>query len=537
MKLILGWSKRQIVRDVLISLGFAAWAVFINLINVWLVQPLIDDLAALGILCVIVIAAIWLFSVPRGLRRSLSVLTLAALLLGQGLAGIAQFHILSVVSLGILALIALTSWFGRLTVLNAAVTLVALVGLNWVVPVSDWPLLAEFSVVLNQAHSLDLHAFSVTPLFVTQLGKQQSVVTVQNVGSQSSAFLKQAYSYQQISATAGHIRLQPASAATLAQLPPNEALAFTSPLFQPLWHVQGGRLLVSFQSSMSTLDYARWTASFTSVPVKLSTQWSIGLATAEQSWKAALAKLGEEPVSPALYVSHGVLKGTYNGQSLHLPVSATKVVAQGSFSRAGAHELLLEGGNLLQVVSLDKHPHVISTYHLAAAGALYGQLFVGPIDAAGRDAVYVNDDGGNGDVAHILEMTSNGRWRQVYTAPNPHLRFLAAVQFQNHLMPEIIANDTSYLRSTSTTVYLTSYRFEHGRLERNWRMDLSDVNNAAAVHLLGPQSTQLVLAEKQRIVVVRRHDFPAVQLTAGLFTLVVIGGFAWQLASRRKRHD
>jgi hypothetical protein len=533
LKRFLGLSKGRTFRDLFAILGCSLWAIFVNLVNLWLIEPLVIDLAVLGVTLVLLIVVLWLTSIPQRHVRGWITFTVFALLLAQGIAGLTQnsSHRPLVWSIVLAAvLIGLTCWFGKIPLLRVLIPSMVLALANFVVPIQDWPFLPHFTVSFDDQIPLDANAFPTMPLMKSTTSSGGAIVTMQNMGRQSGSFLHQPFSYMEIFGESGRIRVKPATPEVLAHLNVNDVIGTSSPFFTIDWSVHDGHLEARMKSTLSSHDYALMTSTFVSAPTIITSMWGTTLATEAAQWHNALHQLGTTTVQPAFVILGGHLRGTYHNRKVDVPVTATHVVAQGSFTKAGAHEILLEGVNILQVISLDNHPRVISTYHVNPFNPISGNMVIGPIDATNRDVIYVNGAG-----ARILEVGPSGGWHQIYQAPNPNLRFLAAVKFPGERTPEILTDDSSYMRRSSTTVFLTSYTYREGQLIRNWRIYRTDITSATNERFTSTGATQLVVALGQRhIAVLRRHEWPVVPFTASMFGLTIATCWFFRLRERRR---
>ncbi|MCL6593893.1 MAG: hypothetical protein K6T31_07950, partial [Alicyclobacillus sp.] len=279
-------------------------------------------------------------------------------------------------------------------------------------------------------------------------------------------------------------------------------------------------------------QFARWLLSPGDLPATAS-QLALRLQTEERaSWTHTLLDLGVTPASPFLRVVGGHLTGTVQGRSLSIPVDGSTVVGVGAFSAPGAHEALVLGVNTLQLVSLDRGV-VLGTYHGDTVQPLSGDLVIGPLDASGRDVVFINSS-----PARILAFSPTAGWQTLYTAPNPSLRFEASVQFPGDSQPEILTDDPSLLRD-SPVRYFTSYTYRDGQLVRNWRVYQTNVVNVQPVQFqpAAPPEIALTLYGSGHLLVLRRHDWPVVPCLSVLLACVLLSGWLYRWQVRRARRN
>lgn len=531
----LGYSSGQTGRNLIAIVGFSLWILLVNLCYLWLITPLVLDLALLGIVLTVFTVILWLTSIPKRYLRRWLIFTVFSILLAHGLASLTKdtgLHTIVWTGVMLAGLIGLTCWFGRVPLLRVIIPSLVLVAANWLVPIRDWPFLTQFSIAYDQQVPLNASAYPKTPLMTARTAQGQAIVTLQTAGTPTGSFLHQQYQYMELVNRSGQIQLLPATPNILANLSMHDVIGASSPLFPADWSVQHGRLIAQLTSLLSTADYASLSPAFVDAPVNMTAIMQKTANVELNHWKSALQELGVSPIQPSFVVRDGRLQGHFKGRKIDIPVAATTVAATGAFTQAGKHQLLLEGLNLLQVISLDGSPRVVATYHVNRLNPLAGNMVIAPIDATSRDVIYIN-----GSPARILAAEPDGKWQVLYQAPNPNLRFLAAVRFAGEQTPEILTDDSSYMQGSSAAEYLTSYHYHQGKLIRNWRIYRSDLTDATTARFVSGGPTQLVaVLGGQHIAVLRRRQWPAVPIAAGLFGLSLVIGWSWRLRERRRPH-
>ncbi|WP_067931444.1 hypothetical protein [Alicyclobacillus kakegawensis] len=530
-------------------LACVAWSLFVNLVDEWLVRPLVQDLAVIGVLLVLLMAWLWVFAIPRPHRRWWVVFSLFSLCACQALASFAslplgQRVLTAAISMAILA--AAARWIGRVALSALLGSMLVLAAANAWLPENLWPLLTHFRVLAVGTFTVDNGNYPVLPLDVVRTQHGEVVLTVTRwpdtrFGSNTDDYLQAVksgklpadhlvYQYMQLAPENGRIGARPATAQELAEVQPTELSGALAPFDRSTWAVVGGRVLqytVRTQSSAGAVDAALQ-------PVQYAPELAELIVQAHQDewkdWSQALRKAGVAPVAP-WRIDNGVLSGKWRGRTVHVRVDAQFVIGSGSFTKPGAHELLLGGSNLLEVVSLaGNRPHVVASLHGSPANPIGEGMQVGPIGTADKDAVFVN-----ASPAYILSFTGDGHARRIYTAPNDDLQFLASIRTAPGAAPEILADDRSAVRSSSTT-YLTSYTYRDGQLYRNWRVFESGIENVRQVQFFPGQPPCLVaaVAGSGAYVVLARHFWP-LQPALVVAWLLVLAGFmvaGWQQRRR-----
>ncbi|WP_026962118.1 hypothetical protein [Alicyclobacillus herbarius] len=519
----------------------------INLLDVWLVRPLVDDLAFLGVVFVLLLMLCGLFSVPPQRRRRWVVYSLFSLCMCQGLAATTElptFPRVLAAALCVLVLAVLGRLVGRLSIPLLLVSGLVLAAANAWLPESLWPLLTHFRVLATSKLPVDTGNYPVLPLAVVQTRDGKAVVTVTqwpNPTSKSESLaasraIRQGkvppghltYQYLQLVEDHGQIVEKLATPQALAQMPFSDLMGAFAPFDRSAWAVVDGRVLqytVRTETSDEAVARALSPAQYSSALADLAAvadqaQW--------QDWQQALRRVGERP-TPGWYVQNGDLVGTYHGRAIRVHVDGELVVGTGSFTREHAHQVLVAGSNQLQVVSVDEgHGRVVASVRGPVANPIGGAIEIGPVGTSHRDAVFVN-----ASPAYILYFTPDGRAKRLYTAPNENLQFLGSLRFPGEQYPEILANDRSWLRSSNTT-YLTSYTYRDGQLYRNWRIFISGMANVRSVRFTagGPDCLVAALAGQSRYVVLVRHDLPVQPLLVGVWVLVLAGCWVYRWRQR-----
>lgn len=532
---------------------FILWALLVNAVNVWFIGPLVQDYTILGVCSVFAMAALWLTSIPARFRRRWISFTIFSMLLGSGLASLAFYPLLRRIELGFLMALGLflIAWlFGKIRISSLVLTIIALVGANALLPVTEWPFLTHFKVTYHGKADLLPTDLSALPFDVitTQSGKHE-IVTLENQ-LETKAQIQQAisaagsypdelknvirgfhhrYELVVISDQNGRFSQHPASPAEIAEVNPNQLMESIFPFDRAYWAVENGHV---YQYSVPTATPQQMTVLANAPAAYPSSVLSLAEATenAEMNdWKKVLQTLQVHPDIAPFAIQGGFLNGSFHGHTIHLPVDSAVILAEGSFTGRGTHQLLLEGANELQIVSLDvAGARITTTYRGPAASPLPNDIRTGFIDNSGKQAIFVNDV-----PAYILQANAQGVLKRVYTAPNESLRFEGSAAFAKGQAPEILTNDPSFMRDAPTR-YFTSYTYSHGQLIRNWRVYHTNVVNVHTVQFEpnGPTYVVAGIFATGKFLVLERHYLPVVPVTAGLLALSVVIGWVLRWRSR-----
>ncbi|MCL6445742.1 MAG: hypothetical protein K6T83_20220, partial [Alicyclobacillus sp.] len=253
-------------------------------------------------------------------------------------------------------------------------------------------------------------------------------------------------------------------------------------------------------------------------------------------WRQFLQSMGVSWQRPPLIVQGHVLTGRFDGRSIRAHVAGDEIIGYGSFTQAGTHQALIEGPNILQIVSLDTpNGAVISTYRGPASAPIPNDVKVGAVDNSGKDVIFVNDV-----PAYILQANRNGSWQRLYTATSATFRFEGSVRFANESTRELITDDPSYMRNNPTR-YFTSYTYRvvdgKGELVRNWRVYHTNVVNVTPIQFTpnGPTYIAADIYATGEVLVLLRHHWPVVPLTSGALACTIAYGYLLRGLSRRRR--
>lgn len=532
---------------------YILWALFVNALNVWIITPLVEDYALLGVFSVLLIIVVWLTSIPARMRKKWITFTIFSLLLGQGFSSLVFYPLPRRVLFGIIMFVGLyvIAWlFAKIGAKTLLISGLAVVVVNSLLPVSEWPFLTHFRIAHYGSYNIVPGDMAALPFSVISTDHGQAVITLKRtVPTESELKLianqatdspnalgdvlstyKDEYRLVELSSINGKLQVTNPTVADLAKVNPLDLVGPSFP-FSMAHYLKIGNQVVQYMTSalpaQAVTGLGMETAMYPSNMVVLSqavrqAQWNI--------WQQFLNGQGVSPVAQHLQVSNGYLSGRVNDKNVRIAVHGTAFVGVGSFTAKDTTQALVEGANLLEIVDLGAGK-VVASYQGKNGEFVPGDLVTGPLTANGKDAIFVN-----ASPAYILQPSPNGQFQKVYVAPNDSLRFEGSVQFVKKQAPEIITDDPSVIRQ-SPIRYLSSYTYSDGNLERNWRVYRTNVVNVIPIQFTKSSTPELVVGiyGTGQYLVLSRHSWPVLPLAITLFGLSI--GFGWilRLNERRRR--
>lgn len=532
---------------------FAFWALFVNAINIWMIGPLVQDFAIYGVVAVFLIALLWIASIPSSQRFKWIAFTIFCLMLGQGLSTIAFYPLSSRIPLGIVLFLGLfiigllVSKYGWRKLLLSSV---ALVLINLLLPISEWPFLTHFEIVKYGRFSLnptDIPALPFAPISTAQgnalitvkrvLPTQQELTTLATNAVNSPNALenvlrndKDEYELVKISMDHGHLSETPATAEDLAKVAPWQLVRSFFPFTTANWTVMNHHVIQYMSPTLPPDSATALSLEPASYGVNMVAVAKYAWQKEDNHWNDMLANLGVLAKQPNLQIQKGHLTGIWQGKPIHVAVHGTIILGTGSFTQVGSQQVLVEGADILQIVDLGSGK-IVATYRTDAAHPLPNDIVYGPLTTGGTDAIFVNDV-----PAYILQAHKNGVIDKIYTAPNASLRFEAVMQFPGDQNPEIITDDPSLIRN-SPTRYFTSYTFRNDNLYRNWRVFRTNVVNVTPIQFTnsGPEYIALSIYSTGQYLILKRSFLPVMPISIGLLVICIGIGFGLRYRERRRK--
>lgn len=532
------------------------WALFVNAINMWLLGPLVKDLAVFGVLAVLTILGLWLMSIPKASRRKWIGFTIFSLLLGQGLASVAFYPVRTEIGLGILmfgGLLVVVWIYTRIRILTLLIPSLVVLLANAELPISEWPFLTHFDVVHVGKLGLNPSSMPALPFATIPTSTGHALITLAltkpnltdlkaltdgatrspNALEDVLRTTKNEYRLVKISEVNGHIVQTTPSATDIAKINPFDLIGSFFPYSNAQWAVLGHEVIqymVPSHTPESATQLGLDTAAYPFNTIIFSQQTKqVEMA----AWDHLLRTLNVQAPEATLSIQNGYLTGHFNGRIIHVAVTGKTIISEGAFTQNGSHQVLIEGINQLQIVDLDHGSGaVVMNYKTNANNPLPNDIVTGPLTTGGTDAIFVN-----ASPAYILQV-SGGSVKMIYTAPNPSLRFEADVHFAGETTPEIITDDPSYVRN-SPTRYFTSYTYRNGQLYRNWRVFRTNVVNVTPIQFTsgGTQYLAVSIYSMGQFLILKRIEFPVVPVASGLLAACILVGFGLRYRERRQARN
>src|SRR5579875_2298240 len=165
-------------------LVYVLWAIFVNVVNAWIITPLVEDFAFLGVIGVLAIVVIWLSSIRRDSRKRWIGFTIFSLMLGQGLSWLAFYPLQTRIPLGLIMFVGLfvVTWlFTKVSFRTLLVSSVVLALATTLLPVTEWPFLTHFQVEKYGRLSLVPGDMPALPFATINTPSGQAVITLERV--------------------------------------------------------------------------------------------------------------------------------------------------------------------------------------------------------------------------------------------------------------------------------------------------------------------------------------------------------------------
>lgn len=538
-------------------LWYLFWGVFVNALSMWVFGPLVQDLAAAGILALGLIVVGWLTTLHKSIRRPWIAYTIMSLLLGQGLDSLTFASTGKAVSITIamaLGLFIAAVWFGRVKWLPLLFGTVGIIVANLILPFGDWPFLTQFGIIQQSRVSLNLHDMEATPFDVIHTSTGDAIITLSEY-IPSASLLEQLtsqatdspdalanilqtahgeYQFVELKMVGGHLVKSAPTPQDLAKVNPLKLVKSFFPYELAHWYVVNGQVseyltpyLTSAQAVEVGVDPSAYAASLQAISNR-AVQDEIS------NWNQVLTQLGVHRTTSGLTVENGRLTGSFQGQNIDVPVQSSSLVGVGHFTSTASSQALLVGDNNIQVVDLSEK-RVVSTFKGNASTPVPNDVLFGPLKAGGRDAVFVNSS-----PAYILTVDSTGQWHKAYTATSSSFRFETVVA-NGTKAPEILTDDPSMLRNTPTR-YFSAYRYvsgsnASGHLERDWRVFRTNVVDVTPVTLTkgGSEDIAVGIYGTGEYIILHQSNVPVLPMSCIAFAIILVGGWMLRLRRREER--
>ena len=231
-----------------------------------IIRPLAEDFALLGVAAIVVLAVLWVTSVPTKYRRVWIGFTIFSLLVGDGLGEIATKSWLPKVAWSLVTILGLTviGWaFTRFKYRYFLGSALVLLILNWLLPLDDWAFLTHFQVAYRAQLPMQTSDIPALPLQVIHTARGTSVVTLENIQETDKQIQNDAqmagdtpdslenmlrnaqhrYAFVELVQSGGHFHLESLPTDSLSAVDP---MAFTNsffPFIRGYWIVDNGKVV------------------------------------------------------------------------------------------------------------------------------------------------------------------------------------------------------------------------------------------------------------------------------------------------------
>ncbi|MCY0875478.1 MAG: hypothetical protein OWT28_04310 [Firmicutes bacterium] len=538
---------------------YAVWAVLFHqlVLTAWTLQY-----SYLGVIGILVAAAIVFVSFPRLERKPLLYFTAYAMLVGIGLSNVltqvSPWNWIDLVVFLVLAL-PLGRYVVRLHILQVLLVVASVIALELWVPFADMSVLSAFSLRYEASLAPPSPLNSNVPDALTATTAENTNPTITTLAAlpvQSAAkkTLLQAISaftpgqstaaradlldeslaiaaltrvpsggYHLQAATEAQLQAVPFTSLTLSDFPFHTAHIISTPdkqlrVVEPITDSPTTLLSMLLNPDTLPLTAARLTVE--------------SARTTANSWSAHVAKA--TPQIDGLSVENGVLHGTFHGQAVHIQTRGVTLLGVASFapSLGRAAEAMVEGNNVLQVVTLPPdRVRILSTLVGSYIHPLTSDIQFGDVLGNHTDALLINTV-----PAQIVVLTPQNKWKTLWSSGQASFRFEATTH-QTSNRDLLIANAPA-LYSTNPTRYLGGYVYSNHQLERVFRVYRANLINVHAVShaMSGWPTIMATVFDQPAIMVLEPSSIPWLTLVDLGFAILIITGLVRRIR-RRTRHE
>lgn len=540
---------------------YAVWTVLFHqlVLTAWTLQY-----SYLGVLGILVAAALLFVSFPREDRKPVFYFTAYSMLAGIGLGNVltqpAPWNAVDLVVFLILAL-ALGRYVVRIHFVQVIAVVAALVALELWVPFADMGVLSAFTLRYDGAlaqpsplhdslpdaltrsanHAnprqtiltladLPISADEKAPLLRAMMpftpGQPASYRTQLLAQSLTIAALKQTgNSYTLQPATAVQLRAVPFTALALAEFPFHTARIISANnqaslhIAEPL--TDSPTTLLSMLLNPDTLPL---TTARLAVESARATAYSWGLHVADST-----------PAIAGLSIQNGLLHGTFHGQPVQIQTQGVSLLGVEPFAASagrGSLQAIVEGNNLLQVITLPPdRVRILATLKGSYIHPLTSDIVFGDVLGNHTDALLINTV-----PAQIVALTPHNQWQTLWSSGQASFRFETATP-QASGADLLIANAPA-LYSTDPTRYLGGYVYDNHQLKRVFRVYRANLINIQSIGTTnsGAPFLMATVFDQPALMVLDPSDIPWLTLIDIGFAIVILTGLV-RRARRRVRRE
>ncbi len=536
--------KNRKIRRIGIGIGIVLYSIWATLFYQLTFTGWTLEYSYYGVAMVVGLSLLFMYAFPKRDRRVVVRFTLYAVILSLGIANFApaagMWRIVDTIVFIILA-IGLGRWLVPVRMGWQLLTLVSLLLFEMWIPLSDVNLLTAFNVnYVGHRSSQDAQVPSIPVTVIPNSRGLQTMITIRghrpvpheaqtlidamatsgNPTLTKDAIIQLQHSYDLISIKPGKVFFH-TSLATPQQLARTnvDSLAMIDfPFSQPHFlSVEGNvRMYVTLAK-----DPGYYTSMLLN-PGTLST--AVGqmalqtAATTQEEWKA-IGGNTQNSVQ-GLSLQNGYLSGSYQGHPIH--VKTVGVTILGIKPLLPSHistepQAVVEGDNVIQVISLGARPHVIATLNGSYLHPLTTDLVFADVTGNGSDAMLINTV-----PAQIVQLTPSGTWKTLWVSGRSTFRFEAVLPRAGGDL--IIANSPSLI-SQNPIRYLGGYVYQNGTLNTVFRSYHGNLVDLHVVHILnGPPQILTSVYAHQEIILLSQSKIPWYPVVLVVYGFVVLAG-------------
>lgn len=519
------------------------------------VIPLALDLSWLGLLMIAAGALLGFFAIPRRWRRTFTLLSLLILFLCYGVNSIygdslgwwiVEFPVLFLLFGWLASRLGKIRWRKTLTVLLATALFLA------IIPLGSLPFYGRFAIVDNSG-GLNRHPlFPLYPL-VQHNGSLYTLGELPNTSPGAKQEEKQQQEEEQA--------LQ---AINEGDFPANSRLArFLPQNWFGLRTVDPQTVADRIKKQVEQADVLRFSADnqyraegalpaqvrslpFSSLglagfPYYIS-NWGVEQGTVKQQFTPvdapqkvltnffdplSLTLTMDQRARQSLAQSRSNWEKSFSLPHRRAPLRDAVLLGQGQFLPGYSVQLVVEGNNEIRLVNAQNPAGpALAVYKGDWQEPLSSDVLIADVDGDGRDELLLNTT-----PAKIIKLQPDRTWTTLWQSGRDTFRFEFATSGQDG-KTLLITNDPSAW-SGQDTRYLSAYTYQNGDLQRIWRIFKE---NLVFPQPLSADTWAVQMYDQQQFFLLKPLPTSAAPLLGGLYLLLLLGGYGYQLLRRGEKH-
>lgn len=206
------------------------------------------------------------------------------------------------------------------------------------------------------------------------------------------------------------------------------------------------------------------------------------------------------------------------------------LVGKGKFMPGNDSQLVVVKNNEVQLIDGNNPSETpIAAYKGSWDEPVTSNLVIGDVDGDGIDELLLNTI-----PARILKLNANRTWNTIWESGTDSLRFeFVQPGVKAGSKPMIVTNDPSLVRDKPDR-YLTGYTWQNGQLIRDWRVFKT---NLLFPFPIDNQTWASGFYGTPNLFVIRPLPVSLQTVLAGMYALLIVGGFGYQLLKRGRLHE